>query len=333
VVNDTASDTRFLGRVDEKTGYVTRQLLVVPLRGSDDAVLGAFQALNKEGGFVPGDIDLLQLAASYSASAIEEQRYRKEAERARLLMQELEIAREVQQQLFPKHLPEVAGLEYRSYCRPAKFVGGDYYDYFWLGDGNVALTLGDVAGKGISAAIMMASIQSSLRSLLLRGATSLAKAMDEFNQMVYESSPTSRYSTLFCSIYEPESRRLTYVNAGQEPPLLIRDDGEDRVIERLRQGGMPIGLVPGAKYEEGSLILRPGDVQVCYSDGISEVADPEGKLWDEQRVEDLIWENRRGSAQELIDVLLKAADEYAAGAAQHDDMTLSVSRILQEPER
>jgi phosphoserine phosphatase RsbU/P len=328
LVNDTTSDKRFLGRVDKKTGYVTSQLLVVPLRSSNDEVMGAFQALNKEGGFVDGDIDLLNLAASYSANSIEEQRYRKEAEKARLLMQEFDIAREVQSQLFPKHLPDPKGVEYFAYCRPAKFVGGDYYDYFWLADGNVGITLGDVAGKGIAAAIMMASIQSSLRSLMLTG-ISLDKLMDQFNQTVYESSPASRYSTLFCAIYEPASCRLSYVNGGQEHPLLVRNaDGDEPVIDKLQTGGLPVGLVPGMKYELESTILRPGDLLVCFSDGITEVPNTEGEWWEESFYTNLIWKNRMRPVKEMIGILVEAAEVHADGAEQHDDMTVAAFRVL-----
>jgi sigma-B regulation protein RsbU (phosphoserine phosphatase) len=329
LVNDTKSDPRFLGWVDDRTGYVTTSALVVPLRSSDGNVMGAFQALNKDGGFAAQDVDLLRLAASYSASALEEQRLRGEAEQARLFMKEIEIAREVQQQLFPSVLPDPPGFEYASFCRAAKSVGGDYYDYFWLPDGNVGLTLGDVAGKGISAAIMMASIQASLRSLLLRAGHSLAEILGEYNKTVYESTPVARYSTLFCACIDVSDRRVSYINCGQESPLVLRGSGGGNAeIERLSTGGLPIGLVPSVTYEQASLVLEPGDVLVSYSDGISEVANPAGELWDEHRVEELAWMNRRSSAQQLIDILLEAADDYAAGADQYDDMTVSVLRSL-----
>src|SRR5262249_27577826 len=155
---------RFLGRIDQKSGYVTQSVLVLPLRGADGGVLGALQLLNKPGGFSAHDIDLLKLAAAYSATAISTQRLRREAEAARLLYRDLDIAREVKEHLFPNPPRGVAGLDYAFFCRPEKSVGGDYCDFVELPPNRLACTLGDVSEKGIPAAVLMASLQSSLRT-------------------------------------------------------------------------------------------------------------------------------------------------------------------------
>lgn len=328
LVNNTAEDPRFSGQVDRKTGYETRSVLAVPLFASDGHVIGAFQALNKPGGFDASDVDLLQLAAAYSASAIEEQRLRQQAERAKLVLQELQIAREVQQQLFPVDLPKAPGFDYAAVCRPAKGVGGDYYDFFWLPDGNLGLTEGDVSGKGIAAAIMMASIQSSLRGLWLRGAPSLTRLMDEFSKTVWATSTPDRYSTLFCAQIEVDARRLTYVSAGHQSPLLVRANHGSPRLERLDVGGIPIGLLPIARYEQESVVLERGDTLVCYSDGISETMNAAGEIWREAVLEELILRHLARPANELIEAIIRAADEYAAGAEQHDDMTIVVLKVL-----
>ncbi len=219
VVNDASQDPRFLHNVG---GYVTKSVLVIPLRSSDGSAIGALQALNKPGGFSPEDVDLLALAANYSASAIENQRLRLEAETARLMLRELEIAREVQQRLFPEVSPVFANLECAASCRAAKSVGGDYYDFIQLPDGGLFFTLGDISGKGMAAAVLMASIQAAIRSQVLRGMDHLATLMSIFNKAVSSFSRSERYSTLVCGQLDPTLRQLTYSNAGQVEPMLLR---------------------------------------------------------------------------------------------------------------
>ena len=166
VVNDASEDSRFDRDVDRSSGYVTQSVLTLPLRSPANDILGALQVLNKPGGFEESDVKLLGLAASFSGSALVAQKLRQEAEAARLFFRELEIAREVQRRLFPSHPPDIPGLDISAYCRPAHVVGGDYYDFLYRPDSELWLTVGDVSGKGISAAVLMASLQASLRTQL-----------------------------------------------------------------------------------------------------------------------------------------------------------------------
>jgi len=325
LVNDTATDPRFAGQVDRESGYVTRSMVVIPLHGSGGKVIGALQALNKPGGFSPDDVNLLRLAAAYAASAIETQRLRQEAEAARLVYRELEIALSVQQRLLPEQAPDAEGLECAAFCRPAKFVGGDYYDFIALPGDSLAFTVGDVSGKGIAAAMLMASLQSLLRSEMARAPVSLANLMNKFNDAVCRSSAPERYSTLFCGRIDRQRRSLTYVNAGHVSPMLLRSSG---TLERLDTGGMPVGLFDLARYEEGRVDLASGDVLVCYSDGISEATNSAGNLWEEEELEHVLRQSARCPASELVEKIVEAADAYAAGAEQSDDMTLVALRIL-----
>jgi sigma-B regulation protein RsbU (phosphoserine phosphatase) len=328
LANDAEHDPRLFSQVGKSTGYVTRSVLVVPLLASDGTVMGAFQALNKEGGYSAGDRDLLGLAASYAARAIENQRLRHEAERARMLYREMEIARDVQQQLFPKSLPAVPGLECAAECRPAKFVGGDYYDFIAMPGDTLGFSIGDVAGKGISAALMMASIQAGLRSQFVRRPDSLSSMMNDFNRVVYASSPGDKYSTLFCAIYDPGERLLHYVNAGGSPPMLRRERQGEVSIERPSGGGLPVGLLPMARYEEATLRMEPGDALVCFSDGISEAMNPSGEPWDEDQLAKVIEGLGGLKAAEITQRVVAAADAFAAGADQSDDMTVAVLRAV-----
>ena len=164
IANDLRNDRRFHRTIDQTSGYQTESVLCIPLRAGK-RILGALQVLNKPGGFTPVDAELLGLMAVYAAAAIQTERLRTEAEEGRLLKRELDIAREVQLKMLPRTFPPIAGLEYTGFCRSARFVGGDYYDLLPLADGGFAFTLGDVSGKGVPAAVLMASIHTLLRSL------------------------------------------------------------------------------------------------------------------------------------------------------------------------
>jgi sigma-B regulation protein RsbU (phosphoserine phosphatase) len=326
VVNDTSSDARFLGQVDESSGYVTRTVLVVPLLSSTGKTLGALQALNKPDGFSPEDVDLLSLAASYSASTIEGQQLRQQAEDARVLRRELQIATEVQNRLFPQQLPQVEGIEFAAYCRPARFVGGDYYDFVSLSPARTAISLGDVSGKGVAAAVLMASVHASLRTQLLQAPESLAGMIDGFNKVVHSISSSDRYTTLFCALIERD--RLIYVNAGNTPPMLVRFSQSPMCIERLTAGGMPVGLLSIARYEEAGAELKSGDLLVSFSDGIGEATNAKGEIWEETVIEKLLLNCGGKPAQEVVDALVKAADEFTGEAEQADDMTVIVARVI-----
>jgi phosphoserine phosphatase RsbU/P len=328
VVNDTSKDPRFTGRSDKKSGYETQSVLVMPLRGQNGTVIGAIQALNKPGGFNDDDDELLGLAAAYAARVVENQRNRKEAESAKLLYRELEIARSVQQQLLPQRLPEIQGLELGAFFRPAKFVGGDYYDFLPLNGNSLAVTQGDVSGKGVAAAVLMAGLQTGLASLFAREPESVAAVMGDFNRSVHSRTPPDKYTTLFCGVYDGNNRTLRYVNAGHVPPFLVRrGDGTVRV-ERLPGGGLPLGLLPMAKYEDEKVQLRPGDEVFVFSDGISEATNANDDIWEEAQLDAAVLSASGKSAVDAAQSLADAADVFADGAEQADDMTLVVLRVL-----
>lgn len=323
VVNDTSRDPRFL---HTSGTYETRSLLVIPLRSSDGAVIGALQALNKPGGFSSEDVDLLGLAATYSASAIENQRLRLEAESARLMMRELEIARDVQQRLFPEHHPKLPGLDCTASCRAAKSVGGDYYDFIQMTDGGLFFTLGDISGKGIAAAVLMASIQASIRTQVMTPPPSLSLLMGSFNKAVASFSRSERYSTLFCGQLDATMRKLTYVNAGQVEPMLLR--AATGKVERLSAGGPPVGLLSFAQYSHGELTLETGDILLCYSDGISEATNMADEMWDDVEVRHLLQASGHLSAAEIEQRIITAADAFAGEAEQADDLTVMVLKAI-----
>ncbi len=320
LINDSQNDPRFHSDVDRGTGYVTQSIVTLPLRRPDGIVIGALQVLNKPGGFSASDVMILGLASTYAASNLDSQRLREEAESARMLYRELEIARDVQSKLFPQNIPALPGIAYNAFCRPAKFVGGDYYDFLPMVDGCLVFTLGDVSGKGIAAAMLMASIQSSLRTQLLRPPDSIGRLLTDLNKAVHASSTADKYTTLFCGMIDPAHTTLTYVNAAHVSPLLIRNG----TITKLDPTGMPLGMFGHVTYEQSSVAIEPGDLIVVFSDGITECANGAGDFWDEADMERAAISC---AGVEVVDKLVHEADRFAGGAEQSDDMTVVAIRI------
>ena len=323
IANDLSNDPRFHRSIDRTSGYQTESVLCIPLRAANKTI-GALQVLNKPGGFTSLDAELLGLMAVYTASAIQTERLRHEAEEGRLLRRELDIARDVQLKLLPRSFPAVAGIEYTGFCRSARFVGGDYYDLLPLGNGAFAFTLGDVSGKGIPAAVLMASIHTLLRSLLVRNSEDLASVVGELNQAMNLTSSDDRYSTLFCAVVNPERTQMRYVNAGHVPPFILRDNGK---IETPMGGDIPVGMLKGSRYRERTVPLSPRNLILCVSDGITEAKNPDFVFWDESTIQKVLREHLSGSLESLTGELVNAVDEWAAGAEQHDDMTAVAVRI------
>ncbi len=307
--------------------------LLLPLKAKQ-RLLGLFCLGPKlsEEPFSKTDINLLRSIALQTGLAVENSRLtatiaQEIAQRERL-NREIEIAREVQERLFPQQLPVVAGIDYCGACRPALGVGGDYYDFLHLPNGDLGIAIGDVSGKGIAAALLMASLQASLRSQALTSTVDLANLMSNVNQLVYDATPPNRYATFFYGQYHRETSTFRYVNAGHNPPFILRrtSDGTVHVI-RLEAGGPVVGLFLGVPYQQGSLPLEPGDVFVGFTDGISEAMNRADEEWGEEQLIPAAAAQVDKPASEMIPRLMADADRFVDGAPQHDDMTLVVVKM------
>jgi sigma-B regulation protein RsbU (phosphoserine phosphatase) len=307
--------------------------LLVPLPGRNRlAGVIALGPKRSEEPYSSTDRQLLQTVASQTGLALEnaellENLTTEVAQRERI-SRDLEIAREVQQRLFPQTYPNVPGVDLAGHCRPAQAIGGDYYDYFLLDDGRLALALGDISGKGIYAALLMASLRASIRSLAFIQQGDLAGLIYRVNNLICESSTSNRYATFFYGEYDPDTRVLTYVNAGHNPPYILR---AGQAIA-LPPTGMVVGLIANAQYEQATIPLQPGDVLLTFTDGISEAMNHGEEEWGEERmlaaIQQLLTDpNCNHSAQQLLDCVLNGADKFTAGAPQHDDMTILVCSI------
>ena len=280
------------------------------------------------------DVRLLKSVAAQTGLALENARLMSaiadEVAQRERLNREVEIAREVQERLFPQKLPPILGVDYAGACRPALGVGGDYYDFLALPGGQLGIAVGDVSGKGIAAALMMASLQASLRGEATRAPENLAALVTNVNRLVYEASSSNRYATFFYAQYNPECRQLTYVNAGHNPPMLFHRSAGTWTISRLEAGGTVVGLLESFPYEQSSLKIEPGDVFIAFTDGISEAMNNADEEWGEDRMVEAVKSCANMSPSEMIGQIMQAADKFVAGAKQHDDMTLVVLRSTQE---
>ena len=258
----------------------------------------------------------------------------KEKER---LQTELEIAREVQSQLYPKEAPPIHGLQLTVRCDPARMVSGDYYDYQEVGNKKLSFAIGDVAGKGISAALLMATIQAALRAQLAQYQLSrenecthqpeidVASLVSQLNKQVFANTSPEKYATFFFALFDEVSRTLTYTNAGHLSPLLFRDGG----VVPLDSNGMVVGAFPFSIYNESCLVLKPGDLLVCYTDGITEPENAYGEEFGEHRLKDLIQQHHHQDNHEIIRIVLDAVRSWTGGPELHDDMTLLLAREVQ----
>ncbi len=260
----------------------------------------------------------------------------------RLLQEQLRIARQVQSRLFPQKLPAIPTLRYSGVCQPAGEVGGDYYDILKLSREHFCLAVGDISGKGISAALLMASLQALLRSHVSQAAEDLSGVISEVNQLLCSMTEENRFATLFCAVYEASTRQLTYVNAGHNPPLLFRagstrnctkaavpgPEADSTRILRLEGSGTVLGMFPDGAYSHQQLVLESGDTLIVYTDGVTEAQDSRGREFGEKRLTDVIRTQLSLSPAGLQEKLLASVQEFVGTTPIRDDLTLLLLRVV-----
>lgn len=209
-------------------------------------------------------------------------------------------------------------------CRPALSAGGDYYDFIAMPNGGVGIAIGDISGKGISAALLMATLRAFLRGQAIDHETDLSTVIAKLSRLVFESSAENRYATFFLGTYDSTSRVLRYVNAGHNAPIVIRAGGD---VVRLEVGGSVVGLMREGAWERGQVRLEPGDLFIAFTDGISESMNHADEEWGEERLIEATRAVWGAPAKAILDHIVRSADGFVAGAPQHDDMTLIVARV------
>jgi serine phosphatase RsbU (regulator of sigma subunit) len=294
--------------------------------GGTDAVIGLVyvDSLQQAHAFTEDDLRVLTALANVAAAKIENVRLLEESLEKRRLEEDMRMAAEIQNGLLPREAPQLPGWDLVGCNRPCRTVGGDYYDFALEGE-RLLLALGDVSGKGTGAALLMTVLRAAVRAHWAEA--SLSAAVARINRTVWQNVPSSKYVTFFLASLDPDTGRLAYVNAGHNPPLLLRAGG---AVERLEEGGLVLGMFENVAYADGTVELRPGDRLVVYSDGVTETWSPEGEEFGEERLTELLLRGLPLDAEGLQQSVLREIEEFEKGARATDDRTLIVLRRLLE---
>ncbi|MGA8027555.1 MAG: PP2C family protein-serine/threonine phosphatase, partial [Bryobacteraceae bacterium] len=275
------------------------------------------------------DKNLLRAWAGQFALMIENARLTGRVLEQEKLRRDVALAAEVQKRLLPEKSPQTMTSSLEAFTLPARIVGGDYYDFLDFGNHRIGIALADVAGKGVAAALIMAVVHSSLRIIAAEDNISLPELAAKMNSFLHRSTGVNSYATFFYAQIDEENRRLQYVNAGHNPPFLIRaaEGSANGAIEELATGGMVIGLFPMARYEEASIDLRPGDVMLAFTDGVTEALNSDEEEFGEERLKNLLRRVAQLPVEEITSRISQELRGWIAEAPQHDDLTFIVMKV------
>lgn len=323
MLRDVYKDPRFNAAFDRKTGYRTKTMLCTPMRNRNDELIGVFQILNKHDGyFTLDDVKFLDTLSVDACIALENARLHEEALEKQKMEKELEVAATIQKMILPKKIPQIPACEIAGLNVPSKQVGGDYYDVVYLPDGRIALVIADVSGKSVPGALLVSTLQASLRAYL-ESPFELARLVTKLNSIILANSTTDKFITFFIGIFDPTSKLWTTLNAGHNPPLLCRGGA----VNHFKAGGIPLGMVEFNGYVSQEHQLESGDVVVMFTDGVTEAADPDDEFYDDHRLEACVLKNQHLSAEALKDAMVTDLRNFVKGAEQSDDITVLVLKV------
>jgi serine phosphatase RsbU (regulator of sigma subunit) len=323
LVQDTKADAAFSAR-DSIIGQQIQSMMAVPLQTSD-RVIGLVNVDSRSFArpFTPGDLDLLTVLANVAAIRIEQQRLALVEQQERIISRDLEQAAVIQQRLLPRFAPTVPGFDLAGHNTPCRTVGGDYFDFFEYPDGRVGVVVGDVAGKGMPAALLMTALKGGIQVLLADPPQDVAKLMSRLDRVVAANFPRNRFVSLFFGLLDPATGELIWCNAGHNPPLLVRASG---AIERLPSCGTILGIFPDAPYTVERCAFGAGDTLTLFSDGVTEERNVAGEEFGEERLERLVSSGATRGAKALVDEIHRAVVAWASGQPAADDVTAVVVR-------
>lgn len=317
---DAATDERF-GMAQSIADFSIRSMICAPMIGSEGDPIGVIQidTLNQKARFTDEDLEVLAGVASQAAMAIDAAKMHEQIVAQRALQRELDLAHQIQQGLLPAHPPVVPGYFFFDHYQSARQVGGDYYDYVQLPGGRLAAIVGDVAGKGVPAALLMARLSADVR-FSLASEPDPAKALQQINEGFAHHDWSDRFVTMIAAVLNPQTHELTTVNAGHMAPLLRKRDG---TVEEFgeAEAGLPLGVAQGYEYESHTRVLEPGDAVTIFTDGFSEAMNPQRELYGLERLRNEI--STPGiSVVDFGQRILDDVSRFVAGFPQSDDMCL-----------
>ena len=319
ISNDVRNDPVYVNARDR-----TRSEMVAPII-SNDEVIGCFDLESDElNAYSDDDLEVLMLLASQVAIIIEKVELHEQLIEKKRLQGQLEVARQVQLELLPPNDPALPGYDISAYNFPTEEVSGDYYDWVRIYEDQIGIVIADVSGKGVPAAILMAFLRASLRAASHIGyATHISMA--KVNYLLWESIERNQFVTAFYGILDASNKTLSYSNAGHNPPLLIKSDGETRFID---SGEQPLGMFQATRYHEYHVMLEPGDVFVLYTDGATEAESPAGEEFGRERLAEAVRQSIDKPAREMVASIEMVILEWTAGAGANDDVTFFVIKAL-----
>jgi sigma-B regulation protein RsbU (phosphoserine phosphatase) len=320
LIDDAYADPRFDRSSDERTGFRTRSVLCTAIRNRAGKVVGVLQLINRKAGcFSDEDLAFLNSLSDHMALAIDNTLlHRTKLERDRM-ERELRLGRDIQSRLFPEPPDTILGLEVAALCVPCYEVGGDCYDFIALEGGRLGFSIGDISGKGVSAALVMSSLQTALR-MAAPLTPDLPRLMEQLNHLIHGLTAGRKYATFFYGVLDPVRGSLDYVNAGHIPPLLVRQ-GE---AQELGSTGLPIGLFPANPLRMERVQLEPGDTLLLCTDGILEAGDPTQDDFGEARWKAMASGLGGQSAGRALDHVFQAVHDFENGIPPGDDKTVVV---------
>ncbi|HEX7955423.1 MAG TPA: GAF domain-containing SpoIIE family protein phosphatase, partial [Pyrinomonadaceae bacterium] len=319
LTSDAQHDPRF--RSSTVTFQGIRSVLAVPL-GVGERIFGMIYADSPlaTSRFTEDHLKVLTTLGSVAAIRVENTRLLEEHLAQERYDRELQLAREIQQRFQPTAPPNVPGFELQGISFPSYQIGGDYYDFILCADGRLVVALGDVSGKGTSAALLMSSLHAAVHAQVA-SCRPITETIGAVNRYLADNTPANRFVTLFYAELDPLTGSLSFINAGHNPPLIAHDGG---TLEQLSAGGLPLGIMPDFDYREGRTQLRPGDILVAYSDGVTETQNPSGEEFGVFRLQEVITQNLDRSAAGLRDKIEAALSTFSQGTPAGDDITLLI---------
>jgi sigma-B regulation protein RsbU (phosphoserine phosphatase) len=322
-IPDTYADARFNPDFDKETGYRTRSILCMPLIGNGDRLIGVIQVLNKKDQEVFNDADesLLGGLSAHITVALERARLIEAYVEKERMEEALKLAHDIQMSMLPKifpPFPERQEFDIFAAIAPAKEVGGDLYDFFFIDNDHLCFAVGDVSGKGVPASLFMAVTKTLFRSTASNGGTP-GEILARLNAEICRDNESCMFVTLFCGILNIRTGQVDYSNGGHNLPYYLHQSGVS-VLENT--GGRALGFVEQSPYASGRMVLGPGEALLLYTDGVTEAMDPNDTLYSDQRLEQFLVRNRGSSPRQIIGDLIGDVRQFAGGAAQSDDITV-----------